>query len=92
MLTGKKDGALSREVLRQIGKLIADCDRFAAQSAVTNEHIDALARAAATTVPGRGTRKTAFQPGRRLPVPWSRVRRSFSLDDGLAPDRPPTRP
>ena len=58
MLTGRKDAALNREALRQIGKLIADCDRFAARSAVTDEYIDALARAAAATQ-GRGMQKIA---------------------------------
>ena len=57
MLTARKDVAPNREALRQIGKLIADCDRFAAQSVVTDEHIDALARAAAATIQRRGTQK-----------------------------------
>ena len=59
MLTGKNDGALNREALRQFGKLLANCDRFAAQSAVTNEYIDALARAAVATTQGCSTRQIA---------------------------------
>lgn len=56
---GRKDAALNREAIRQIGKLMTDCDRCAAQSAVTDEYIDALARAVALTIQGRGMRKNA---------------------------------
>lgn len=41
---------LDDEALRQVGKLIADCDRRLLQYALTDEYLDALARAAATAV------------------------------------------
>ncbi len=53
---------LDHEALRQVGKLIADCDRRMLQYAVSEEYLDALARAAATAVEGaaaRAARKTA---------------------------------
>jgi len=43
---------LDDEALRQVGKLIADCDRRLLQYALTDEYLDALARAAATAVTG----------------------------------------
>ncbi len=49
---------LDREALRQVDKLIADCDRRAAQSAVTEEYLDALARAAAAATKGAAAQKT----------------------------------
>ena len=43
---------LHGEALRQVGKLIADCDRRLLLYALTEEYLDALARAAATAVKG----------------------------------------
>ena len=50
---------LDRDALPQVGKLIAECDRWAARSAVTDEYLDVLARVAAEIVEGAATRKTA---------------------------------
>ncbi len=58
----EENAMLDHEALRQVGKLIADCDRRMLQYAVTEEYLDALARAAATAVEGaaaRAARKTA---------------------------------
>ncbi len=50
---------LDSEALRQVGKLIADCDPRFSPYAVTEEYLDALARAAATAVKRATERKTA---------------------------------
>ncbi len=47
---------LDGEALRQVGKLIADCDRH--MVAVTEGYLDALARAAAVATKGAAARKT----------------------------------
>ena len=45
---------LDSDALRQVGKLIADCDRRWFPYAVTEKYLDALARAAATVRQARG--------------------------------------
>ena len=57
---------LDGEALRQVGKLIADCDRRLLPHALTEEYFDALARAAATAV--KGGRGRPCDVGRRNPA------------------------
>lgn len=55
----EEDAMANRDVQRTIGKLIADCDRWAARSAVTDEYLDMLARTAAAATKDAATRKAA---------------------------------
>lgn len=50
---------LDGEALWQVAKLIAQCDRCAARSAITDEYLDVLVRAAAAAIKGEATRKIA---------------------------------
>ena len=53
----EEDAMANRDEQRMIGKLMADCDRWAAQSAVTDEYLDMLARTAAVAIKDAATRK-----------------------------------
>ena len=53
----------NRDEQRMIGKLMADCDRWAAQSAVTDEYLNMLARTAAAAIKTRPRGRTLAVEG-----------------------------
>ena len=55
----EEDAMANRDEQRMICKLMADCDRWAARSAVTDEYLDLLARTATAAIKDAATRKNA---------------------------------
>ena len=61
---------LDGEALRQVGKLIADCDRLLLPYALTEEYFDALARG--PRQPSRTVAEDHAMLGRRNPAAFGR--------------------